>query len=171
MAEYQEGWTLKILSSIEKSFERLNKNLAEALARLDEATARISGLNEIHIKLAKTIMKVLNIPEQEELPTDFLPAPPGAIWSAERAETLANGFLRPIVRSLQKPCGEIAKAVTVSRDEILEATRNFDTYEMDVLAKQLNKEPDRLLDTEEQEAYRRKIKSWTQQLRDTLEQF
>jgi len=166
-----EGRALKTLTSIEASFEKLNKNVAEALARLDEATIRISALNEIHIKLARTIMRVLNIPEQEELPPDFLPASPGAIWSAERAGALASGILRPIVRSLQKPCGEISKAIIASKESILEATRNFDTYEMEVMAKELNKDPDRILDAEEQEAYRQKIKTWNEQLKKTLEKF
>jgi hypothetical protein len=160
----------RVLSSIEVSFEKLNKNVAEALARINEATTRISALNEIHIRLAKTIMTVLNIPQESELPTELLPAPVGAISSAERAQSLANGFLRPIVRSLRKPCAEIAKAIAISKEEISEATGSFDTYEMEVLAKELNKKPDRMLDSDEQESYRHKIKTWTEQLREKLEE-
>jgi hypothetical protein len=160
----------KVLRSIEASFEALNKSVAEALARINEATTRISALNEIHVKLARTIMTVLNIPQESELPTELLPAPVGAISSAERAQSLASGFLRPIIRSLTKPCAEIAKAIAISKEEINKMVGNFDTYEMEVLAKELNKKPDRVLDSDEQISYRQKVKTWTEQLREKLEE-
>nr|MDO8099210.1 hypothetical protein [Candidatus Njordarchaeota archaeon] len=170
MAQDSESTARRVLSSIENSFEKLNKDVAEALARINEATTRISALNEIHIKLAKTIMMILNIPQENELPTDLLPAPVGAISSAERAQSLASGFLRPIVRSLRKPCAEIAKAITTSKKEISGVTGDFDTYEMEVLARELNKKPDRVLDLDEQESYKQKVKTWTEQLREKLEE-
>jgi hypothetical protein len=165
-----ESKTGKVLNSVVTSFEKLNNDVAEALARLDEVTKRIAALNEIHIKLAGALMKALNIPRREDLPMDFLSTPVGVISSAERAQSLASGYLRPIVRSLRRPCGEIARAITISKERILEVTGNFGTHEMDALAAELRKEPDRVLCLDEQESCRQKINAWTRQLREKLEE-
>jgi hypothetical protein len=163
-----EGRALRTLTSIQKSFDKLNEKLFEALARLDEATTRISALGEIHFKLAKTIMEILGIPEDLGPPLTYLPAPMGAISSAERAESMASGLLRPIIKSLRKSCGDIARAINASKNDILKETGNFDFTEMEILAREFGKNPDRVLSSDEQEAFRNKIREWTLHLRDAF---
>ena len=167
MVENSEESALEILASIQKSFDALNDKFLEALARLDEATTRISALSEIHLRLARTIMDVLGIPEDLGSAT-ALQGPMVAISSAGRAESIASGLLRPIIRSLGKPCGEITRAINASREEILKLTGNFDFTEMDILAREFSKDPDRILGSDEQVAFRNKIREWTLRLRDVL---
>jgi hypothetical protein len=162
-----EESALRILASMQRSLDKLNEKSLEALARLDEATTRISALGEIHIRFAKTIMDVLGIPEDIGTPSTFS-GPMGAISSAQRAESMASGLLRPIIRSLTKPCGEIAQALNASKEEILGVTSNFDFTEMEILAREFRKEPDRILGSDEQEAFRNKIREWNLHLRDAL---
>jgi hypothetical protein len=162
-----EESALKTLTSIQRSFDRLNEKFLEALARLDEATTRISALSEIHIRLAKTIMDVLGIPEELGSPSAFS-GPMGAISSAQRAESMASGLLRPIIKSLRKKCGDIAQAINASKEEILKVTSNFDFTEMEILGREFRKDPDRVLGSDEQEAFRSKIREWTLHLEDAL---
>lgn len=168
MAADSAGRALRTLASIERSFERINEKLLEALARLDEATTRISALGEIHLKLAKTIMDILGISEELDSPLTFLTGPVGAISSAQRTESMASGLLRPIIRSLGKPCRDIAQAIKASKEEILRATDNFDLTEMEILARELCKDPDRVLGSDEQDAFRHKIREWTHHLKDVF---
>lgn len=163
-----EGRTLRTLASIQKSFDRLNEKLLEALARLDEATTRISALGEIHFKLAKTVMDILGISEELGSPLAYLPGPMGAISSAERAELMTSGLLRPIIKSLRKSCGDIAQVINASRNDILKVTGNFDFTEMEILAREFCKDPDRVLSSDEQEAFRNKIREWALHLRDAF---
>jgi hypothetical protein len=160
---------LKTLTSIEESLRRLNSNLSESLQKLQEAIVRISSLGEIHIKLAVSIMDILGIPQEERPSLDFPAAPIEAVESQERAEAKVSGLLRPIVKSLLKPCGEIAKAIIASKEEINRSIGNFDTYELEILARELNKEPKRELDSDERIAYREKIRVWHRGLRVAFE--
>jgi hypothetical protein len=162
-----EESTLKTLASIRTAFDKLNEKFLEALARLDEATTRISALIEIHLGLAKTIMDVLGIPEDLSSSTS-LQGPMVAISSAGRAESIASGLLRPIIRNLRKPCSDISQAINASKEEILKLTENFDFTEMDILSREFCKDPDRTLGSEEQEAFRNKIREWILRLRDAL---
>ncbi|WXG43339.1 MAG: hypothetical protein WED04_04745 [Promethearchaeati archaeon SRVP18_Atabeyarchaeia-1] len=168
MVVESEGRTLKTLASMRRSFDRINEKLLEALARLDEATARILALSEIHSRLAETIMDILGIPEELGSSLTSLPEQLGAISGAARAETMASGLLRPIIRSLRKPCGDIARAINSSKEEILKATDHFDFAEMDILARDFSKSPDRFLSSDEQEALRNKIREWTLRLRNAF---
>jgi len=161
--------TYKMLASIKNSLEALNRNLAESLRKLEEGIIRISALGEVHIKLAVTLMDVLGIPEETRPALEFPPAPIGAVISAERSESVVSGYLRTIVKSLTKPCGEIAGALTATKEQINKTIGNFDTYEMEILAKQLKKDPNRLLDADERVAYRGKIRKWHQQLKEAFE--
>jgi len=164
-----EDDTLRMLNSIKKSLAALNKGLSDSLRRLEEAIFRISALGEVHIKLAKTLMDVLGIPEEVRPPLDFPPAPVEPVESAERAESMISGLLRGIVMRLAKPCGEIANAITASKQEINKLVGNFDTYEMEILARELRKWPERILDSAEQVAYREKIRKWHKQLIEAFE--
>lgn len=105
MVVESEGRTLKTLASMRRSFDRINEKLLEALARLDEATARILALSEIHSRLAETIMDILGIPEELGSSLTSLPEQLGAISGAARAKTMASGLLRPIIRSLENHVG------------------------------------------------------------------
>ncbi len=163
-----EGRALRTLTSIQKSFEKLNEKLLEALTRLDEATTRITALGEIHFKLAKTIMDVLGIPEELSPPLAYLPGTVGAVSSAERAESMASGLLRPIIKSLRKPCGDIAQAINASKEEIIKVSSDFDFTEMEILAREFSKDPARVLGSDEQEAFRNKIREWTLHLKDAI---
>jgi len=167
MAPESEESALETLTSIQRSFDMLNEKFLEALARLDEATTRISALGEIHLRLARTIMDVLGIPEDLGS-ASTLQEPVDAISAASRTETIASGLLRPIIRSLRKPCGEISRAINASKEEILRITGNFDSTEMEILARELCKDPERILGSDEQEAFRNKIREWTLRLRDAL---
>jgi hypothetical protein len=162
------GRALRTLTSIQKSFDRLNDKILEVLARLDEATTRISALGEIHFKLAKTIMDVLGIPEDLRPPLTYLPGSVGAISSAGRGESMASGLLRPIIKSLRKPCGDIAQAIKHSKDEILKVSSAFDFTEMEILAREFCKDPARVLGSDEQEAFRNKIREWTLHLKEAI---
>jgi len=164
MAANSEEDTLRTLNSIKKSIATLNKSLSASLRRLEQAIFQISALGEVHIKLAKTLMDVLGIPEETRPTLDFPPAPIEPVESAEKAESIISGLLRGIVMSLTKPCGEIAKAIAASKQEINKMVGNFDTYEMEILARELRKWPERVLDPNEQVAYREKIRKWHKQL-------
>ena len=167
MAPESEESALQTLMSIQRYFDMLNEKFLEALARLDEATTRISALGEIHLKLAKTIMDVLGIPEDlDSAPT--LQEPMDAIAFAGRAESIASGLLRPIIRSLRNSCGDISRAINASKEEIFKVAGNFDSIEMDILARELCKDPERTLSSDEQEAFRNQIREWTLRLRDAL---
>jgi hypothetical protein len=163
-----EGRVKKTLASIQRSFDVVNEKLLQALTRLDDATTRILALGEIHSKLAKTIMDVLGIPEQLDSALISLPDQIGAISSVERTEIMANGLLRPIVRVLSRPCGEIAEAIISSKDEILKLFGDFDSTEMEVLAREFSKDPARILSPEEQETFRNTIREWTLRLKDAF---
>jgi len=167
MAPNSEESALETLTSIQRSFDILNEKFLEALARLDEATTRISALGEIHLRLAKTIMDVLGIPEDLGS-TSALQGPTVAISAAGRAESVASGLLRPIIRSLGKSCGDISQAINASKEEILKLTGNFDSTEMEILAREFCKDPERILGSDEQEAFRNKIREWTLRLKDAL---
>jgi DNA-binding SARP family transcriptional activator len=167
MSGDSENSILKTVASIQRSFDGLNVKLLEALARLDEATTRISALSEIHVRLTKTIMDVLGIPEELGSPLAFS-APMEAITSAQRDESRASGLLRPIIKSLRKSCGDIAHAINTSKEEILKVTGSFDFTEMEILAREFQKDPDRFLGSDEQEAFRNKIREWTLHLKDAL---
>jgi hypothetical protein len=167
MAGDSEQSAPKMLASMQKSFDTLNEKFLEVLARLDEATTRISALIEIHLRLARTMMDVLGIPEDLGS-TSALQGPMAAISSAGRAESIASGLFRPIIRSLRKPCKDITQAISASKEEIVKLTENFDFTEMDILSREFCKDPDRILDSDEQEAFRNKIREWTLHLRDAL---
>nr|MDO8134559.1 hypothetical protein [Candidatus Njordarchaeum guaymaensis] len=169
MAVGSEEDISRTLDSIKKSLAALNKSLSYSLRRLEEAIFRISALGEVHIKLAKTLMDVLGIPEEVRPSLAFPPAPVEPVESVERAESVVSGLLRGIVMSLTKSCGEIAKAMTASKQEINKLIGNFDAYEMEVLAKQLGKWPERVLDPDERIAYREKIRKWHRQLIEAFE--
>jgi len=113
MAGDSEESALKTLASIRTAFDKLNEKFLEALARLEEATTRISALIEIHLGLARTIMDVLGIPEDLGSAT-ALQGPMVAISSAVRAKSIASGLLRPIIRNLGKSCRDISQAINVS---------------------------------------------------------
>lgn len=167
MAADSEESPLKILTSIQKSFDLLNEKFLEALARLDEATTRISALGEIHLRLARTIMDVLGIPEDLGSASNFQ-GPMIAISSAQRIESITSGLLSPIIRNLGKPCRDISQAINVSKEEILKLTGSFDITEMDILAREFGKDPGRVLGSDEQEAFRNKIREWNHRLKDAL---
>jgi hypothetical protein len=169
MAENTEEDTLKALASVKKSMEVLNKNLSEALRKLEEGIFRISSLGEVHIKLIMTLMDVLGVPEDQRPALDFPSAPIEAVSFAERSEALVSGMLRIVIKSLTKPCIEISKALIAAKEKINVEIGNFDTYEMEVLARMLTKDPERYLDPDEQAAYREKIKKWHQQLKEAFE--
>jgi hypothetical protein len=169
MGDTLEEERLSALNSIKKSIATLNKSLSESLRRLEEAIFQISAVGEVHIKLAKTLMDVLGIPEETRPTLDFPPAPVGPVESAEKAETIVSGLLREMVMSLAKTCGAIAKAITASKEEINKMVGNFDTYEMEILARELRKWPERTLDPNEQVAYREKIRKWHKQLVEAFE--
>ena len=168
MATYSEGRILKAISSIEKTFNTLNGKILEALARLDEATVRISALGEIHLRLAKTINSILGVPQDTGSSLDYLLGPMGAISSTQRAEATAAGLLSPIVRSLERPCRDIVIAINVSKEDIPRVSASFDLGEMESIAKELSRDPDRSLSLDQQEALRNKIREWTLRLRNAL---
>jgi hypothetical protein len=167
MSGNSKGTALKTLASVKRSSDKINERILEALARLDEATTRITALGEIHIRLAKTIMDVLGIPQEAGPPLAFQ-EPMGAISSAQRAVTIASGLLRPIIRSIRETCGNIAQAINASKEEILKVTSDFDFTEMEILAREFGKDSDRVLGSDEQEAFRNKIKEWTYRLKNAL---
>jgi hypothetical protein len=169
MTENPEEETLKALASVKKSMEALNKNLSESLRKLEEGIFRISALGEVHIKLITTLMDVLGVPEDQRPLLAFPSAPIEAVSFAERSEATVSGILRIIIKSLEKPCGEISKALTAAKEEISVTIGNFNTYEMEVLARMLTKDPKRYLDPDERLAYREKIKKWHQQLKEAFE--
>ena len=168
MTTYSDVRVFKTLTSIKKTFESLNGKILEALARLDEATTRISALGEIHFKLAKTITGVLGIPQDVGSGLDYLLGPMGAISATQRAESMTAGITSPIIRSLRKPCRDIAQAINASKEDILRLIGSFDFGEMDLIVKEFCRDPDRVLSPEEQEAFRRKIKEWTLRLKDAF---
>jgi hypothetical protein len=167
--ETTDKGTFEALASLKKSMEALNKNLSNALGRLEEAILRISSLGEVHIKLITTLMDVLSVPEDQRPALDFPPAPIEATSLAERSEAIVSGILRVVIKSLTKPSNEISKALLAAKEKINMAIGNFDTYEMEVLARMLTKDPERYLDSEEQIAYREKIRKWHQQLKEAFE--
>ena len=169
MTTNSEEDNLRVLNSIKKSLATLNKSLSESLRRLEEAIIRISALGEVHIKLAKTLMDVLGIPEEVRPTLDFPVAPVEPVESAERVESVVSGLLRGMVMSLTKSCGDISKAIVASKQEINKLIGNFDTYEMEILARELKKSPDRVLDPDERLAYREKIRKWHRQLIEAFE--
>jgi hypothetical protein len=168
MVAYTGGRVLKTLTSIERTFELLNGKILEALARLDEATARISALGEIHFKLAKTITGVLGIPQDVDSGLDYLLGPMGAISTTQRAESITAGLMSPIIRSLRKPCRDIAQAINAARENILRLAGDFDFREMEITAEEFCRDPDRVLSLEQQKAFRDKIKEWTLRLKDSF---
>lgn len=169
MPENSEGETLKAMASVKKSMRVLNKSLSESLRKLEESIFRISALGEVHIKLITTLMDVLGVPEEQRPVLDFPPAPIEAVSLAERSEAVTSGILRTVIRSLTKPCAEISKALIDAKEKINEAIGNFNTYEIEILARMLTKDPERYLDLDEQAAYRDKIRKWHQQLKDAFE--
>ena len=169
MVEESSEETLEALASVKKSMEVLNRNLSEALQRLEEAILRVSSIGEVHIKLITTLMDVLSVPEDQRPALDFPSAPIEATSLAERSEAIVSGILRIVIKSLTKPCIEISKSLIAAKEKINVAIGNFDTYEMEVLARMLTKDPERYLDSEEQIAYREKIRKWHQQLKEAFE--
>lgn len=169
MWENSEEETLKALASVKRSMQVLNKNLSKSLRVLEESIFRISALGELHIKLITTLMDVLGVPEDQRPLLDFPPAPIEAVSSAERSEAIVGGMLRIVIMSLTKPCKEISKALVEAKENINTAIGNFNTYEMEVLARMLTKDPERYLGPDEQVAYREKIRKWHQQLKEAFE--
>lgn len=169
MWENSEEETLKALASVKRSMQVLNKNLSKSLRVLEESIFRISALGELHIKLITTLMDVLGVPEDQRPLLDFPPAPIEVVSSAERSEAIVGGMLRIVIRSLTKPCIEISKALVEAKEEINVAIGNFNTYEMEILARMLTKDPERYLGPDEQVAYREKIRKWHQQLKEAFE--
>jgi hypothetical protein len=169
MTANAEKGNLKMLNSIKKSLATLNRDLQETLRRLEDAVFRVSALGEVHLKLAVTLMDVLGIPQEGRPQLDFPTAPVESVESAGRVESIISGLLRGIIMSLRKPCGEIAKAISASKREINEQVGNFDTQEMEALAKELGKTPNRNLDPDEQTAYREKIRKWHKKLTESFE--
>jgi hypothetical protein len=167
--ENPEEETLKALASVRKSIAGLSKHLSESLRKLEEAIFRISALGEIHIKLITTLMDVLGVPEDQRPSLDFPPAPIEAVSSAERTEATVSGMLHQVIQSLPKSCIEISKALIDAKEKINASIGNFSTYEMEILARMLTKDPERYLDPDEQVAYREKIKKWRQQLKEAYE--
>jgi len=161
--------TLKAIASVKKSMRALNKSLSETLRKLEESIFRISALGEDHIKLITTLMDVLGVPEEQRPSLDFPPAPIEAVSLAERSEAVTSGILRTVIRSLTKPCIEISRALIDAKEKINASIGNFNTYEMEILARMLTKDPERYLDLDEQAAYRDKIRKWHQQLKDAFE--
>jgi len=158
----------KLLARMQRSFETLSKNFAEALARLDAATIRISALGEIHFGLAETLMNAFGFPEEGLYTLTGYPRQIEAISSAETTVVNVSGLFRPMIMSLRKPCGEIAEAIRATKDKAVEVSNNLDTKEMEAVARKLNKSPNRLLDPDEQVAYRNKMNEWSQQLKDAI---
>jgi hypothetical protein len=169
MWENSEEETLKALASVKRSMQALNKNLSKSLRVLEESIFRISALGELHIKVITTLMDVLGVPEDQRPLLDFPPAPIEAVSSAERSEAIVGGILRIVIRSLTKPCIDISKALVEAKEEINVAIGNFNTYEMEILARMLTKDPERYLGPDEQVAYREKIRKWHQQLKEAFE--
>jgi hypothetical protein len=169
MADSSEEGILETLASVKKSMEVLSRNLSEALRKLEEAVLRISSLGEVHIRLITTLMDILSVPEDQRPALDFPSAPIEAASLSERSEAIVSGLLRIIIKSLTRPCGEISKALIAAKDRINVAIGNFDTYEMEILARMLTKDPERYLDSEEQIAYRDKIRKWHRQLKEAFE--
>jgi hypothetical protein len=169
MPENPEDETLKALSSVRKSMRVLNKSLSQSLEKLEESILQISALGEAHIKLITTLMDVFGVPEEQRPALDFPPAPIEAVSLAERSEAVTSGMLRPVIKSLTKPCIEISKALIDAKEKINASIGNFNTYEMEILARMLSKDPERYLDLDEQAAYRDKIRKWHQQLKDAFE--
>jgi hypothetical protein len=169
MSENPEEETLKALASLKKSMVVLNKHLSESLRKLEESIFRISALGEVHIKLITTLMDILGVPEDQRPPLDFPPAPIEAVSFTERSEAVVSGMLHMVIKSLTKPCIEISKALIDAKEKINAAIGNFNTYEMEVLARMLTKDPERYLDSDEQVAYREKIRKWHQQLKEAFE--
>jgi hypothetical protein len=168
MTAYSEGRILKTLVSMERTFNILNRKISEALTKLDEATVRISALGEIHLKLAKTITGILGVPQDIGSSLDYLLGPMVAISSSQRAESMAAGLLTPIVRNLGKPCRNIAQAINTSKVDIMRLTRDFDFAEMEIVAEEFCRDPDRVLDPEQQETLRNKIREWTLRLKNAF---
>ncbi len=169
MTENSEEEALKALTSVKKSMDVLNRNLSESLRKLEEGIFRISSLGEAHIKLIVTLMDVLGVPEDQRPPLAFPSAPIEAVSFAERSEATVSGILRIVIKSLSKPCGEISKALIAAKEQINVTIGNFDTYEMEVLAGMLTKDPERYLGSDEIGAYREKIQRWHRQLKDAFE--
>ncbi len=169
MPENTEDETTKAVASVKKSMRALNKSLSESLRRLEESIFQISALGEAHIKLITTLMDVLGVPEEQRPALDFPPAPIEVVSLAERSEAVTSGILRPLVRSLTKPCIEISRALIDAKEKINSTIGNFNTYEMEILARMISKDPERYLDLDEQAAYREKIRKWHQQLKDAFE--
>jgi hypothetical protein len=169
MTENSEEETLNALTSVKKSMDVFNKSLSESLRKLEEGIFRISSLGEAHIMLIVTLMDVLGVPEDQRPQLTFPSAPIEAVSSAERSEAIVSGILRIVIKSLSKRCGDISKALIASKEQINVTIGNFDTYEMEVLAGMLTKDPQRYLDSDEIVAYREKIKRWHQQLKEAFE--
>jgi hypothetical protein len=169
MTESSEEETLKALTSVKKSMDVLNRNLLETLRKLEEGIFRISSLGEAHIKLIVTLMDVLGVPEDQRPALAFPSAPIEVVSSAERSEATISGILRIVIKSLSKRCGEISKALISTKEQINVTIGNFDTFEMEVLAKMLTKDPERYLDPDEIVAYREKIERWHRQLKEAFE--
>jgi len=161
--------TLKAIYSVKNSMRVLNKSLLGSLRKLEESVFQISALGEAHIKLITTLMDVLGVPEEQRPPLDFPTAPIEEVSLAERSEVVASGILRAVIRSLTRPCIEISKALIDAKEKINTTIGNFNTYEMEILARMLTKDPERYLDLDEQAAYRDKIRKWHQQLKDAFE--
>jgi len=169
MPQSTEEETLKAMASVRQSMRVLNKSLSESLRKLEESIIRISALGEAHIKLITTLMDVLGVPEEQRPALDFPPAPIEVISLAERSEAVTSGILRTVIRSLTRPSIEISRALNDAIEKINASIGNFSTYEMEILARMLTKDPERYLDPDEQAAYRDKIRKWHQQLKDTFE--
>ncbi|WXG43338.1 MAG: hypothetical protein WED04_04740 [Promethearchaeati archaeon SRVP18_Atabeyarchaeia-1] len=169
MTRNQEDETLRVLTSVKKSMEGMNRNLSKSLRILEEAIIRISALGESHIKLIMTLMDILGVPEDQRPPLDFPSSPTEELLFAERSEVLASGILRTVIKSLRSTSIEISKALTSAKEEINKRIGNFDTYEMEILARMLTKDPERYLDLDEQVAYREKIRKWHRQLKEAFE--
>ena len=169
MPENSEDETQRAVASVKKSIRVLNKSLTTSLRKLEESIFQISALGEAHIKLITTLMDVLGVPEEQRPTLDFPAAPIEAVSLAERSEAVTSGILRTVIESLTKPCAEISKALIDAKEKINASIGNFNTYEMEILARMLNKDPERYLDLDEQAAYRDKIRKWHQQLKDAFE--